>query len=216
MNPRAIFLTTALISAALHTQPWAQTPTPENAQAVTTDLVVSTSCCKLIGASQKLALPVKRKEISIDEASLAFDFGDGAQPFVLIELARFTKPYSINIADLPQRSGNSASQNYTQLALHVQTLDESFSPKRSYAYTSMKKRGLGYEKTVFINSQNAEERYLLVRGVMNVPPSEMTISSQDIVFVGTGFFLGGQDKKLYLQSASKGVVAVEVSGLGEK
>jgi hypothetical protein len=196
-----------------HASTGAQSITPERAPAnapVTTIQAITLSCCKELRDITKTALPNEKAEFTLDDKSPVHDFGQGTQPYLLIELPEFTTTYSINIVDLPQNPGVFNASNYSQLALQIQTLDADFALKRQYGYANMKKRGLGYEKTVFINPQNNSEKYVLVRGALNVSPQEVTISKTDMMFVGTGYFIGGTDAKLTVQPTSMGVVMVDV------
>jgi hypothetical protein len=199
----------------VHSGVGAQSVAPERAltnvpATTTTTQAITLSCCKELREGPKTALPNEKSEFKLNDKSPVHDFGQGAQPYLLIELPEFTATYSINIVDLPQNPGVFNANNYSQLALQIQTLDANFAPKREYGYANMKKRGLGYEKTVFINPQNNSEKYLLVRGVLNISPQEVTISKTDMMFVGTGYFIGGTDAKLTVQPTSMGVVMVDV------
>jgi hypothetical protein len=105
--------------------------------------------------------------------------------------------------------------SFTQIALRIEMFDENFVSKRMYRHTGMKKHGIGFDKTVFINPQNQSERYALIYGDLTAAPEEATISQRDTMFVGTGFFVGGEDKKISLSSSDKGLITVEAKGLKE-
>lgn len=205
---------TLLVHVGAGAQSQISAPPPTIAP-VTTSLAITSPCCKHFSGFTKTALPVEKTAFNLDDKSPVHDFGQGVQPYLLIELPQFTTTYSISIADLPQTPGVFNKNNHTQLALQIQTLDADFAPKREYGYANMKKRGLGYEKTVFINPPNSTEKYVLVRGILNVSPQEITVSKTDMVFVGTGFFIGGTDAKLTVQPTSMGVVMVEAKGLSQ-
>jgi hypothetical protein len=202
----------AVLALVVHAIAGAQSvvpePAPVNGPAIATQ--ATPSCCEPLSTLTKTVLPKEKTEFNLNEKSLVHDFGQGPQPYLLIELPSFTKTYSIGIADLPQLPGLFNKTSYTQLALQIQTLDAEFIVKRDYSYSGMKKRGLGYEKTVFINPTNSSEKYILVRGVLNVSPQDVTVSKTDIVFVGTGYFIGGADTKLTLLPIGMGVLVVDV------
>ena len=173
----------------------------------------SVACCQQLKPFARLALPLEKAELKLDENSPVHDFGQGRQAFALIELPAYKQAYAVNISTLAQAPGAFSNSDHTRLALRIETLDAEFSPLRVYPHTGMKKRGLGYEKTVFVNPSNQNERYLLVYGALNVEPELVTESRTDVIFVGTGFFIGGIDKPLTLRAASNGVLLVEAKGL---
>lgn len=170
-------------------------------------------CCKQLNNLAKLALPPTLAELVIDEKSPTFDFGKGLQSYLLLQLPEYMRPYSFSILNLPQKPGFFNSTNYTQMALRIETFDADFLSKRIYKYDGMKKRGIGYDKTVFINPQNQTERYVLIYGDTSAASEQVTISKTDVVFVGTGFYVGGEDKKIVLSANDKGVLIVEAKGL---
>jgi hypothetical protein len=174
---------------------------------------VETKCCVQLKALTKLALPPEKAELKLDETSPVHNFGQGGQPFLLIELPPFLKAYEVHLSNLPQPPKQRGSAEFTRLAMRIETLDADFSPVRTYLHSGMKKRAMGYEKTVFINPGNQSERYLLIYGALNLEPERVTVSKTDVVFVGTGFFIGGTDQAITLQAADYGVVVVEAKGL---
>jgi hypothetical protein len=206
---RAVAAWVLVVHASVGAQSITPERTPANASMTTTQ-AITLSCCKELKDAARTALPNEKSEFKLNDKSPVHDFGQGVQPYLLIELPEFTTTYSVGIVDLPQNPGVFNANNYSQLALQIQTLDANFAPKREYTYTNMKKRGLGYEKTVFINPQNHSEKYVLVRGILNISPQEVTISKTDMMFVGTGYFIGGTDAKLTVQPTSMGVVMIDV------
>jgi hypothetical protein len=132
---------------------------------------------------------------------------------VLLELPAYTKTYAVSITDVPLAPNALRRSELTQLAMRIETLDADFARVRAYPHTGMKKRGNGYDKTVFINPSNQHERYLLVYGALNVEPEQLTVSRTDVVFVGTGYYIGGTDSALTVRAASNGLIVVEAKGL---
>jgi hypothetical protein len=206
-------LAAATCLAAVHSASIAQGPTPLETQGVGSSAQGAELCCQQLRQFAKLALPLAKTELKLDENSPVHDFGQGSQSFVLLELPTYKQTYAVNVTNLPQSPGTFNGSEYTHIAMHIETLDAEFSPVRVYQHTGMKKRGIGYEKTVFINPPNQNERYLLIYGALNVEPELVTVSRTDVVFVGTGFFIGGTDKPLTLKAASSGVLLVEAKGL---
>ncbi len=171
------------------------------------------ACCAQLAAQAKWPLALEKTEVKLGEQSPTHDFGNGVQPYLLIALPDFVKAYSFTVSDLPQAPRVFGGGPHTRLALHIQTLDANYQPKRAYNYSAMKKRGFAYEKTIFMNPQNQDEKYVLVRGVPSSAPEDVVISRQDVVFVGTGFFMGGTDQKLSIHPSTTGAVVVEPKGL---
>jgi hypothetical protein len=154
-------------------------------------------------------------KIFLDEKTPVYDFGNKAQTYILLELPKFTEPYSFIVHNFPLAPGMFNRTSFTQIALRIEMFDENFVSKRMYRHTGMKKHGIGFDKTVFINPQNQSERYALIYGDLTAAPEEATISQRDTMFVGTGFFVGGEDKKISLSSSDKGLITVEAKGLKE-
>lgn len=170
-------------------------------------------CCQQLKTLARLPLPLERAELKLDETSPVHNFGHGAQAFLLLELPAYKKTYAVSITNVPQALTRSSRSELTHLAMRIETLDADFAPVRVYPHTGMKKRGNGYDKTVFINPSNQHERYLLVYGALDAEPERLTLSRADVVFVGTGFFIGGIDNALTLKAAGNGLLVVEAKGL---
>lgn len=206
-------LVAAICLAAVHVASSAQGLAPSEVKDVGSAGQGAAPCCPQLKQFASLALPLEKTELKLDENSPVYDFGQGRQAFLLLALPAYKQTYAINVANLPLGSGSGSGSDHTHIAMRIQMLDAEFSPLRVYPHTGMKKRGTGYEKTVFINPANQNERYLLVYGALNVEPEQVTVSRTDVVFVGTGFFIGGIDKPFTLSAASRGVLSVEVKGL---
>lgn len=192
----------------------AQEPAKEGGKTVLASTTLGeVKCCLQLKALAKVALSPEKAELKLDETSPVHNFGQGGQPYLLIELPPFVKAYEIHLSNLPQPPKQKSSEEFTRLAMRVATLDAEFSPVRTYLHSGMKKRAMGYEKTVFVNPANQNERYLLIYGALNLEPERVTVSKTDVVFVGTGFFIGGADQAITLAAADFGVVVVETKGL---
>ncbi len=206
-------LAAAACLAAVHLASSAQDPAPVPAQDAAPSAPAAASCCQQLKTLARLPLPLERTELKLDEKSPVHNFGQGAQEFLLLELPAYKKTYAVSITNVPQGRSAFNRGELTHLAMRIETLDADFSPVRVYTHTGMKKRGNGYDKTVFINPSNQNERYLLVYGALNVEPELLTVSRTDVVFVGTGYYIGGTDAALTLRAASSGLLVVEAKGL---
>jgi hypothetical protein len=206
-------LMAAICLAAVHVASSAQGLAPPETQSVGSPGQGVVPCCQQLKQFASLALPLEKTELRLDENSPVHDFGQGKQAFLLLALPAYKQTYAISVANLPLGPGSGGGSDHTHIAMRIQTLDAEFSPLRVYPHTGMKKRGSGYEKTIFINPANQNEHYLLVYGALNLEPEQVTVSRTDVVFVGTGFFIGGVDKPFTLSASSRGVLSVEVKGL---
>ncbi len=199
--------------AAVHVLSNAQDVAALAARAAGSSALGAVPCCQQLKRHVRLPLPLEKTELTLDEKSAAHDFGQGTQALLLLELPAYKNTYVVNITSLPGGSGSSNRSELTHVAMRIETLDADFSPLRVYPHTGMKKRGHGYEKTIFINPSNQNERYLLIYGALDVEPERVTVSTTDVVFVGTGFFLGGIDNAITLRATGSGVLQVETKGL---
>jgi hypothetical protein len=207
-------------------------------QAQTPEKVIAPAmpdCCKQFQTLTKTPLPLKSLELKLDETTPTFDFNDGLQTYVFLELPTYKKPYHINITNIPQAPGIFNKTAFSQIPLRIELLDDSFTSKRAYKYQDMKKRGLGFEKTVFINPANESEKYLLVYGDMKALPEEKTISESAVTATGAisglaitlfvaavtgGAYIpantivaDGVDRKVSIAANDKGILLIEPKGL---
>lgn len=209
-------LAAASCLAAVHLAGNAQDPAPPatpDAAPTVSPAQAPALCCQQLKELAKAPLPLEKAELRLDEKSPAHDFGHGPQAFLLLELPAYQKTYSVNITSLPWAPTPFNRTELSHVAMRIQTLDADFSPQRVYPHTGMKRRGHGYEKTVFINPTNQNERYLLIYGALNVAPEQVTVSRTDVVFVGTGYYIGGTDQAITLKAASSGALQIEAKGL---
>lgn len=191
-------------------------------------------CCKPYTALVKTALPLEAIEHKLDEKSPTYDFGTGTQTYLLLELPAYTKPYHINIADMPQAPGIFNRENFSQIPLIIETLDSNYISMRMYKHGSMKKRGMGYDKTIFINPSNSSEKYILIYGDTKASNETSTISEKNfdigstvavnlLVIIASGgryipngaMMQGGDDRKISIVASDKGVLSIQVKGLSE-
>lgn len=203
--------------AVVQQKPADTAPTGLTTETATVAVAVTRTevCCKQYTEFSKTALPLTLTKIFLDEKTPVYDFGNKPQAYVLLELPQFTEPYSFIVHNFPLAPGIFNRTSYTQIPLRIEMFDENFVSKRMYRHFGMKKHGIGFDKTVFINPQNQTERYALIYGDLTAAPEEATISQRDTIFVGTGFFVGGEDKKISLSASDKGLITVEAKGLKE-
>jgi hypothetical protein len=239
---KSILAALALASIACHSQGLQAKETPASfSEQTTTTLAkevvqpIKIECCKQLQVLTKTPLPTKPSELKLDETTPTFDFENGSQTYVFLELPPYKKPYHINITNVPQAPGIFNRSEFSQIPLRIELLDESFNRKRAYKYQDMKKRGLGFEKTIFINPTNESEKYLLVYGDIKALPEEKTISESAVTATGaisglaltllvaaaTGgayipvntIIADGVDRKVSVAANDKGILLIEPKGL---
>ena len=228
MNKRELLLAFGLTAFGL--APLAQTANP-----APTSHIAGAACCKQYTELVKTPLPDKLTEIKLDETFPKYDFGNGLQTYLFLELPEYKKPYHVNLNNIPQAPGFFNKTAYSQIAMRVETFDSALNSKRIYKHTSMKKRGLGFDKTVFINPSNESEKYLLIYGDLNAAAEETVVSEKGVTMAGATsglalsllvavasggrFFLAnpvvndGVDLKVEIATNDKGIIVVDAKGL---
>lgn len=196
---------------------------------------IKIECCKQLQVLTATLLPTSALELKLDETSPAYDFGNGMQAYAFWELPKYKKPYHINITNIPQAPGIFNLTEFSQIPMRVELLDDAFNSKRAYKYLDMKKRGLGFEKTIFINPSNESEKYLLVYGDVKALPEQKTISERAITATGAisgialtllvaaatgGAYIpintivaDGVDRIVTVSANDKGILLIEPKGL---
>jgi hypothetical protein len=127
-------------------------------------------------------------------------------PAFLLGLPAYESPYSIRM-EAPLGNG-------TYLLPRIDMLDAQFNTLRSFGAEHLKHRGSEMSLDIFVNSTNANERYVLIYADpqhLGEEDSKM-VSQSKMVFVGTGFFIAGDDKTTTRHSASEGKLTVTLQG----
>lgn len=179
----------------------------------TQDLGRATLCCKTLADAKRANMPLEKTTVTIDKTAQAFEFGGTKSFFILYELPRYLKPYSILITSLPSGFQSDAALFIPRVAIY----DEHFKPSRYFDEKSLRNRGNTLERTIFINPQNSNEKFLAIFGSdisasIERAHSEVTATP---ILIGPAVFhvYGGVDKKSILHSAPIGRLDVEVQGL---
>jgi hypothetical protein len=148
-----------------------------------------------------------RGEIDLKSQAGCLKLENGIElPAILLALPTFDAPYAIRM-EAPMGSGN-------YLLPRVDMLDTEFKSLRSFGAERFKRRGTEVSLEVFINSSNASERFLLIYADPEHlgEQDQRTTSESKMVFVGTGFFIAGDDKTTARHSASEGKLTVSLVG----
>lgn len=177
------------------------------------DLDDAKLCCTTLAEAKRTKLTIEKTRVLVDKTMSAFDFGGSKAFFVLYELPVYTKPYSLLVTSVPSGQITDAALFIPRIAIY----DAEFKPTRFFDEKTLRNRGNTLERTVFINPQNAQERFVAIFGSdlsasIERAYSEVTVTP---VMVGPAVFnmYGGQDGKSMLRSSPTGALELEVQGL---
>jgi hypothetical protein len=171
-------------------------------------------CCadRGLAAAQRGALPLAPTSVEIDGHAQAHDFGGNKAFFVLYELPAYREPYAIKVTSRPK--GGLA--DVAILVPRVAMYDADFKLTRYFDDKTLRNRGNDLERTVFINPDDARERYIAIHGSNLSASIERAYSLVTVTPVMAGPVMfnmyGGQDGKSVLRSAPTGTVQIEVQG----
>lgn len=129
----------------------------------------------------------------------------GNLPAVLVELPPFTQSYAVNIRSL---------LGGTVLAPRVDVLDANKAQRRSLGLADLKSRGDSVSIDVFINKDNADDRYL----VLYPDPSAFgrgearSSMGMQTAYIGTGYWTSGTENKQVVNYVDAGTLIVTLKG----
>jgi hypothetical protein len=172
-------------------------------------------CCESLKTAKRSPLPGSAGEVEvlIDRTAQAFNFGGSKAFFVLYELPAFKKTYSIGITSNPQGPITDVALLIPRVALY----DADFNVTRFFDEKTLRNRGNALERTVFINPDNAKERYIAIFGSDLSSSIERAYSMVTVtpIFAGPVVFnwVSGTDGKSLLRSSPTGSLKLEVQGL---
>lgn len=180
------------------------------------DLDAAPLCCATLAEARRTALPLEAGTVVLDKTAQAFAFGDSKAFFVLYELPEYTKPYSIII-----RSAGAGTLDDTSLLIpRVAFYDQAWKPARYFDEKTLRNRGNGLERTVFINPANAGERYMAIFGSDLSASIERAYSMVTVTPVAIGPVIvnvyDGADGTSTLRSSPTGTLGLEIRGLAPK
>ena len=131
-------------------------------------------------------------------------------PAVLLSLPELQGPYSIKVA---------APVGKTYFMPAMQLLDEALAVRRTIPAEELKRRGQEFSIEIFMEKQNADERYLLVF----IDPDSLgkqdtrTSTRSQTAFIGTGYWIAGVDQTQSMSAVDSGRLTFSVSGeLGDQ
>lgn len=177
------------------------------------DLDAAPVCCKTLATANVAKLPIGTTTVTVDKTAQVFDFGGNKAFFKLYELPPFTKTYSMVITSTP----NGSAADLALFLPRVTFYDAQFQPTRHFDEKTLRSRGNSAERTVFINPQNAAERFVAIYGSDLSSSIERAYSMVTVTTVVAGPYMfnlyGGQDGKSTIRSAPSGSFNLEVNGL---
>jgi len=175
-------------------------------------LAEATVCCTTLEQARRRALPVEKEDLVIDGTQQAIDLGTGKTFFALYELPQFVQTYAIAITSIP----TGPLSDMALLVPRVTLYDAKFTVTRYFDEKTLRNRGNQLERTIFINPQNAAERYLVISAAdlsSSIETPYSMVTSTPIVAGPVVFNLvSGQDGKTTLRASPIGQILLEVQG----
>lgn len=126
-------------------------------------------------------------------------------PAVLVELPPFVEPYVVNIRSL---------LGGTVLAPRVDVLDAAKTQRRSLGLADVKSRGDSLSIDVFMNRDNADERYLVLYpdpSALGRGESRSSMGTQT-AYIATGYWTSGTESKQLVNYVDAGTLIVTLKG----
>jgi hypothetical protein len=148
----------------------------------------------------------KKGKFALGKKSECLVTADGISlPAVLVELPPFAEPYVVNIRSLLGK---------TVLAPRVDVLDATKTQRRSLGLADTKSRGDSLSIDVFINQDNADERYLVLYPDPTALGSGESRSSMGLqtAYIGTGYWTSGTESKQLVNYVDAGTLVVTLKG----
>jgi hypothetical protein len=148
----------------------------------------------------------KKGKFALGKKSECLVTADGINlPAVLVELPPFTESYVVNIQSLLGK---------TVLAPRVDVLDATKTQRRSLGIAETKSRGDSLSIDVFINQENADERYLVLYPdptALGRGESRSSMGMQT-AYIGTGYWMSGTESKQLVNYVDAGTLVVALKG----
>lgn len=148
----------------------------------------------------------KKGKFVLDKKSQCLVTADGGKlSAVLVELPPFTQSYAVNVRSLI---------GPTVLAPRIDVLDATKAQRRSFGVNELKSRGDSLAVDIFINKDNADDRYLVLYPDPSAFGGSQARSSMGMQtsYVGTGFWTSGTDKKQVVNYVDAGTLMVTLKG----
>ncbi|MBM0107380.1 hypothetical protein JM946_21790 [Steroidobacter sp. S1-65] len=168
--------------------------------------VCAASTAELKVVSLEEHVKKKKGKFVLGKKSECLVTSDGINlPAVLVELPPFVEPYVVNIQSL---------LGGTVLAPRVDALDAAKAHRRSLGLADVKSRGDSLSIDVFMNQENAEERYLVLYPdpeALGRGESRSSMGMQT-TYIATGYWMSGTESKQLVNYVDAGTLIVTLKG----
>jgi hypothetical protein len=174
-------------------------------------------CCYAYQQLSRLPLPAGSTPSSfdVDRERQTFRFGEDKAFVLMFELPAYRAPYAIRLSSLPLGCKLDAALFVPEVLM----LDARYQVTRTFDDKTLRHRGAGLERTIFINPDNATERYMLIHGASRAGTtvSEIpVVSANNTIFGPLPFtFSEGEDVQARLSTSPVGRIEVLVQPAGE-
>lgn len=167
--------------------------------------------CEQLSAFEVARFPADKPELQLalgDERSQALVLDNQKTFAVLVELPQGPEPYSINLRSLPF--------NNMVMPPRVRLLKADYSPSREFSANQFTAQRGQYQRTIFFNAENMDERFLLLyRDAATDKVLERTdiLVSGSTIPVGAGFVYfttASGDQKSLIKSCPGGTIALKM------
>jgi hypothetical protein len=174
------------------------------------DLEAASVCCATLATANVDKLPREKATVIIDKTAQVFSFGGNKAFFKLYELPEFIKTYFMIITS----TSNGSVADLALFLPKVTFYDAQFQPTRHFDEKTLRNRGNNVERTIFINPQDAKEKYVAVYGSDLSASIEKAYSVVTVTPIMAGPFTfhmySGHDGKSMIRSSPTGAFLLEV------
>lgn len=152
----------------------------------------------------------KRWLVSVNEESPCLRFSpEQAMSVELLQLQPFGKPYRLDISSL-MRKERKTKHDQLIFSPTIVMLDGKLRPTREFPHDEFRYRGSKLSHTIFINEENADERFLLLYSAPETigETDERVAGAVNSIVVSTGpgiiFVTGGADRRATVTNSASG------------
>lgn len=168
--------------------------------------VCAASSAELKVVSLEEHVKKKKGKFVLGKKSECLATADGIDlPAVMVELPPFVEPYVVNIRSL---------LGSTVLAPRVDVLDAAKNQRRTLGLADVKSRGDSLSIDVFMNRDNADDRYLVLYpdpSALGHGESRSSMGMQT-AYIATGYWTSGTESKQLVNYVDAGTLIVTLKG----
>jgi hypothetical protein len=182
-------------------------------------------CCASLEEAPAAELPPTQSAIAMDATRPVIELDGSKSYFLLYRLPPYAAPYSVSVTSIAQDMAASYAglgslgtastiRERAVLVPRVLMFDAAFKTTRVFDDQSLRARGDNLELTIFVNPDNAHERYMLIHGANRTKSTESsyaTVTSMPIYSGGVvGTFVYGQEARSRLHDAPTGTIQLKI------